>query len=91
MIQQNLVEEGQRKSFSDLYRILGSKLIDEEWKYFQKYARCFDSNSIDKRYGILIMGTKYTIENMIYESDPKLLRILHLNKLSLLGTGSIGH
>jgi hypothetical protein len=68
--------------YSQCSRILGSNVVDQEWNYFKEYARRFDNNPVDKRYGILVMGSELSQENMLYASDADILRILHLERLS---------
>ena len=55
--------------------------VPSEWKYFQEYARRFDSNKKAQRYGILPMNEKPKEENMLYASDPLELRIKHIRYL----------
>lgn len=55
--------------------------VPSEWDYFREWCRRFDTNSEDKRYGILIMGAELLEENMIYAADPKELRQKHIDHL----------
>lgn len=57
------------------------KQIPEEQEYFMKYARRFDTNLLDKRYGILIMNCTPLKENMLYAPDPKELHSKHIDYL----------
>ena len=49
-----------------------------EWLYFQEYARRFDDNEPNKRYGILVMNTDPCEDNMIYADSPDKLRRVHI-------------
>lgn len=82
--------EAEIKSMSELIHRLGSKAVESEWLYFQEYARRFPDNEPAKRYGILVMDQPPKEENMIYAPGPRELRKLHLELLSVLGTGSDG-
>lgn len=77
-------------SFKELHDKLGSATIKREWTYFQNYARRFDGNTEDKRYGILIMGQKGSWENMVYAPDPLELRRRHLAAIDIFKTGDPG-
>lgn len=81
----------QSAQYKELETKLGTNLCREEWAYFQEYARYFKSNPKEQAYGILIMGSKPSEDNMIYSSDIGDLRIKHLRALTQWGTGSPGH
>ncbi len=69
---------------------LTSKTIDEEWIYFQEWARRFPENTEDEKYGILPMGVEPKEENMISAKDPQELRGKHLLYIKTNG-GNLGH
>jgi hypothetical protein len=55
--------------------------VPEEWEYFQEFARRFDENTLEERYGILPMGAKNRLDNMIYAKGPRELRTKHIEYL----------
>lgn len=77
-------------TFRTLSAKLGTKVVTQEWEYFQEWARRFDLNEPEKRYGILIMDQAPKEENMIYSPDIGELRLKHLERLTVFGTGSAG-
>jgi hypothetical protein len=66
--------------------------VNDEWAYFQEYARNFEQGEEDpnKKYGILIQGMPTEERNMLYAADPLELRILHLESIAREGGGSVG-
>lgn len=58
-----------------------SNQVPEEWPYFIEWARRFEDNVPEHRYGILIMGTDPKEENMIYAPDVMELRLKHIDYL----------
>jgi hypothetical protein len=55
--------------------------VPEEWEYFQKFARRFEQNTLEDRYGILPMGAKTDWNSMIYAKNPRELRTKHIEYL----------
>lgn len=57
-------------------------MIDEEREYFVEWARRYPENRKVEKYEILPWEAKPDMSNMIYASDPKSLRIKHLEYIA---------
>lgn len=86
-------DEEARYRMAEAIRKIGLPLMNEEWEYFQEYARNFKQTEKDpnKQYGILIMNSAPLESNMIYAKDPLHLRTLHLEALAEGKHLGLGH
>lgn len=57
------------------------RVYPNEWIYFKEYARRFDLNPPEKRYGVLPMNAEPGWDSMIYAEDPLKLRLKHVDWL----------
>lgn len=70
-----------------LIKELGAEVVGGEWVYYQQWARKYPENSKKERYGILPMGAKPEMSNMIYAPGPRELRRKHLQYIKEHGAG----
>lgn len=86
--QDKMTAETFRYEMAMIQRSYGSRLIDDEWAYYQEWARRFPKNKRPQRYGILPQGASPSEDNMIYAADTPELRLKHLKCIIANGGGS---